>query len=396
MKGNGDDAFDPHVTRWLDAFGVHTSPAPEPAPEPAPALWLPPGADADADDNGPELLDMGALVDLPDDDRPYLVDDFLPSAGTSTLDAIPKAGKTTLAAGLAVAVAQGGTWLSRQCEAGPVLTLAFEEHPQHHRARLVALGALRDDPIYWHCGMLPGDVNGLEWLARQLDTYRPRLVIVDTLARLVRLTDGNDYAGVTRESEAFIQLARDADAHIMLVTHARKAGGDFGAQVLGSQAIAASVDVVLSLRRDTENGGARYIESQNRYGTAIEPTGLELDPDTGAIELAGHTRAKAKGVQLEQAVLDCLSGQSEPQLVSAIRQGVRGSNKAIAFAVQRLYRDGLIVSDGNARHPKYSVPDRPRPFGTAVPRFPPTGGGNRGTVAERRTGTADPMERDCE
>ena len=362
MKGNGDDAFDPHVNRWLDAFGVHTSPAPEPAPEPAPALWLPPGADADADDNGPELLDMGALLDLPDDDTPYLVDDFLPSAGTSTLDAIPKAGKTTLAAGLAVAVAQGGTWLSRQCEAGPVLTLAFEEHPQHHRARLVALGARRDDPIYWHCGMLPGDVNGLEWLARQLDTYRPRLVIVDTLARLVRLTDGNDYAGVTRESEAFIQLARDADAHIMLVTHARKAGGDFGAQVLGSQAIAASVDVVLSIRRDADNGGARYIESQNRYGTAIEPTGLEMNPETNAVELAGHTREKAKGARVEQMVLDWLAGQDEPQTLTTIRKAevIEASSTAIAVAVRRLYRDGFIVSDGSGRHPRYAVPNGSR------------------------------------
>ena len=56
---------------------------------------------------------VGALLEEPDEPVRWTVADVMPAGGTSLLVAPPKAGKTTAARCLAVAVARGLTWLGR-------------------------------------------------------------------------------------------------------------------------------------------------------------------------------------------------------------------------------------------------------------------------------------------
>ena len=309
-------------------------------------------------DDLPDLLDMAEVLAMPDDALEFVVDALLAVGGVSLLVAFAKAGKTTLAAVLTLAVARGGRFLGRECRQGPVLFLGFEDHPVAFRDRLVALGASPSDPILSMTGYLPASLDACAWLRRLVDKHRPSLVVADTLIRLVRVRDLNDYAVVSPMLEPFYGVARETGAHLMLLHHARKDAGEFGLDVLGSQALPGGVDTVLSIKRDPDSR-ARYIQSENRYGTAFEPTVLQHDSATGHVCL-GVRREDERFASIEDAILDYVSGATSPVLQSDIigAQTVSGRGKDIREAIKRCARNGrLVLSEGARRGTfRYAVP----------------------------------------
>jgi Mrp family chromosome partitioning ATPase len=60
-----------------------------------------------------DLVHISELLGEPDEPENWLVDGLLPTGGLSVLVGKPKAGKSTLARALAVAVARGEPWLGR-------------------------------------------------------------------------------------------------------------------------------------------------------------------------------------------------------------------------------------------------------------------------------------------
>ena len=344
----------PDATKAYLAKYFGDAPAPVVRP-PARPIWIPDEPDPESDPES-ELLDAATLLDMEIPPLEFVVGDLLPVGGTSLLSGAPKSGKTTLCAELAVSVANGGEWLGRKCEGASVAVLALEEHLAGYRDRMLLLGMSRSDPIYSHVGAVPdGDAaERLGWVTGILDRYRPGLMIIDTMAKLVRPAGGdfNEYGAAGDALAPFAELARARGVHLALVHHARKGGGDFGEQALGSTAWAGGVDTIIDLRRDLKTG-ARFVETQNRYGTAIEATAVEFHAESGRSRLAGHTRAAERGARIEQAIIDWLGGQPEGATLTAIRRAepITGSNDAIGAAVRRLVQSGMLVSDTSGQYP---------------------------------------------
>ena len=333
---------------WLADYFAGRTPTPTPV-----RVWMP--DDEPEPESESELQDAAAILDAQIPPMEFVVGDLLPVGGTSLLSGAPKGGKTTLCAELAVSVANGGEWLGRQCDGASVAVLALEEHLPGYRDRMVKLGMSRNDPIYSHVGAAP-EGNPLEWVTGILDRYRPGLMIIDTMAKLVRPAGGdfNDYGAAGDALSPFAELARTRGVHLALVHHARKGGGDFGEQALGSTAWTGGVDTVIDLRRDARDG-ARFVETQNRYGTAIEATALEFHVETGRTRLAGHTKAAERGARLEQSIIDWLGAQPEGATLTTIRRAepITGSNDAIGAAVRRMVQSGMLVSDTSGRNPVF-------------------------------------------
>lgn len=306
---------------------------------------------------GPELETMADMLARPDEQMRYVVDGLLPAGGTSLLSGFAKSGKSTLVGSLVLAVARGSSFLGRDCMQGRVLYLAFEDHPQALRDRMLALGARADDPILSMTGYLPAEVDSLAWVRAAVEQHRPVLVVADTLVRMVAV-DLNDYSAVAGALEPFFALARESGTHLLMLHHSRKDAGDFGLDVLGSQALPGSVDTVISLRREPGTG-ARYISSENRYGEAFEATLLEHDAQTGRVAL-GYRRADARLMRLGDDILGFLAAQSEPATLSEIEKSddVTGRAADVRKCVQRLARTGRIVLSEGARRGswRYSVP----------------------------------------
>src|SRR6266542_1619661 len=179
---------------------------------------------------------LGDILSEPEEEHRCLVDPLLPTGGLSVLAGKPKAGKSTIARTLALAVAQGKPWLEKfMTSQGPVIYLALEEKRQELRRHFRAMGATGDEPIKVFVSLAPTD--GLSQLRAEVDKTKPALVIVDPLLRFTRIEDANDYAVVSKAFEPLLGLARDTGSHVLALHHIGKGDHSGGDAILGSTAI---------------------------------------------------------------------------------------------------------------------------------------------------------------
>jgi RecA-family ATPase len=294
---------------------------------------------------------MEQLIEAPPEDTHYVVDDLLPSAGTSLLLAKPKTGKSTLARQLAVAVAQGGTILGRSVEQGRVLYLCLEEIASEVLAHLRMLGADKGDPIH----SLFGAVNKRTAIAQLNATLKHfgdvRLVIIDPLFRFLPVEDSSNYVEVNDWTERLSELAKKYGAHVMALHHLKKRiEEDSMDQTLGSTAINGAVDTILMLIRD--KNGVRMLSSTQRYGASIPATYLAWDEESKSVAL-GNSREEAQQYDqtqkergLESQILDYIR-EHGACANDAIK--VSGKRQKIIAALKQLAADGKLTISGSGK-----------------------------------------------
>lgn len=289
-----------------------------------------------------EFITMEQLLNAPEEDHRWLVDDRLLAGGLSMLAAKPKAGKSTLVRCLALAVARGEPWLGCEVTQGSVFYLALEEAIAEIKRHFAMMGAKPDDPIYVYSNRLSGDAyDALEKAVNQL---QPAFVIIDPLQRFIRVGDTSDYAAVTQAFDPLLHLARESGAHILVTHHNNKAGGSEGDEVLGSTALFGSVDCLLSMKR---TDAYRTIYSRQRYGTDLPETVLTMD-DSGKIHTGG-VRNEVDKADTGRAILAFLAGQKTPVIENVIEKGVAGTTRLIRDSLRKLVSDGQVQRTGEGK-----------------------------------------------
>lgn len=261
-----------------------------------------------------EFLPLAASEFLSESDEVviWVTDDFLPSAGLVILAGKPKEGKTTLAYEWGVNVAKGQPFLGRSTSAGGVLFLALEEHPRDVRMRLRSLGVQASDAVYVHAASIDPTEAMLEKIKQFAIAHTIKLIVVDTLAALWRISDENDAASVTQAVKPLLALARESGACVLLIHHARKSEGSFGDEIRGSGALFALADVALILKRH-EVPTQRKLQGISRYPDTPSELLIELK-DSGYVAL-GDPAAINKKARLEK--IRVALGH-EPELAEAI------------------------------------------------------------------------------
>ena len=272
----------------------------------------------------------------PQNDKPWLVNELLPHDGMSLLAGMPKAGKSTISRCLAVAVAgEQSTWLGKAVNEGTVLHLALEERMEtvlNHYNQLNAPAdriILIEDP--W-----PKPKNPLEKLQYLISRYQPALVIIDPLIRCAAVRNTNDYAEVSEALDSYISLVRRFQTHIMFVHHANKHGGEFGNEVMGSQAITGGVDTIISLKNA---GGQRLFRAWGRDGVDIPDTMLTLE--NGWMEVIG-TKTAVRAHDLRNEVIDLLNESEEPLAKDEIQKKLTCRRQTLIEVLDEAVSDGAI------------------------------------------------------
>ncbi|MBI2882644.1 MAG: AAA family ATPase [Candidatus Methylomirabilis oxyfera] len=289
---------------------------------------------------GLPLTRLGDLLAEPEEVVSWLVEERLPSGGLSILAAKPKVGKSTLARCLALAVAQGESWLGCQTSQGTVFYLALEEKRAELRRHFEAMGATGEDHLYLF--MEPSPADGLAQLRKAAEAHQPVLIVVDPLFRFVRVKDGNDYTQVTAALEPLLTLARQTGAHVLLVHHSSKKGSGDGDGILGSTAIFGSVDTALLLTRRDQY---RTLRSIQRYGEDLEEVTLTLDPDTRRVS-AGPSRQEVEGQEVADKILEFLRTQREPVTEPEINDAVEARLAVKRRALRQLVAAGKLSRSG--------------------------------------------------
>ena len=264
----------------------------------------------------------------------FVVEKMLARSGVSLLVSQPKAGKSTIARALTMAVTRGKTFLGRQCEKGSAIYFSCEDPFPHVLDHYREMGLKKKDEIIVRPGPVP--VNFVQLLRMECEKRKPDLVIIDTMTRAMEIRDENSYAAVAYALGEFVEVARDTGVHIMLLHHSRKAGGKGGAEALGSTAIFGSVDTLLSISRD---GSQRSIYTVPRVGKAIaEPTAFELD---GYEVTLGRTFFAMRMDEHKVKVLRYMQQEAKPLGVKEFRCGI--ADKLLRKTLKVL-QDGAQVS----------------------------------------------------
>ena len=190
----------------------------------------------------------------------WVIKGILPE-GSYMLSARPKVGKSWLALQICVGVAYGEPVLDREVKPGIAIYLALEDNHRRLQSRLRKLRPLgyNTPSLHLYTKWRRFNEGGVEDLISLIEELKPRLVVIDTLAK-VRPTTGrnnvyeSDYAALAPITE----VANRYRTTVLIVHHNRKGKAECDPleQVSGSLGLSGAVDGVLVI--DGNRGDAAY------------------------------------------------------------------------------------------------------------------------------------------
>jgi RecA/RadA recombinase len=207
-----------------------------------------------------ELIRASDLIDVP---VKWLVEGILPADSFAAIYGRPGSYKSFAALYLSAMIASGREAFGRATEAGPVVYIAAEGGAGLKRrkdALFKAHGLPVDAQIYF----IKAQVNLFSTLedrdaiveAIRLVAIEPRLIVVDTLARVAAGADENQVKDMTQVINVLASIQDEFKATVLFVHHSGKSENG----MRGSSALLASVDAEISCEKISPEG------SQERIG----------------------------------------------------------------------------------------------------------------------------------
>ncbi len=327
-------------------------------------------------------FDAGLLVEVLA--RPaepaHRVEGLIPSEAGTLIVAQKKTGKTTLQLNLARSLILGGDFLGAfpvRPVVGRVGYLNFEVSDRQLARWADEVGVPRDRLYLVN---LRGRRNPLtndadrEHLAGLLRAHEVEALIIDPFGRAYTGTSQNDPGEVGSWLANLDRFAR-GEAGVRDVVLAAHAGWD-GERTRGSSALEDWADSIVTLVRDKDSDGDRYLRAEGR-DVLVEEDRLDYDPATRTLTLAGAgSRANAsKTRQLEELIPAVVAIVRENSMITGYGIGQRLRDAGVAFskgdeskAASLAVDRGLLGAEAGARNARcYFVPQN-----TPPPSPPPT------------------------
>ncbi|KZE13437.1 hypothetical protein AVT10_15575 [Sphingomonas hankookensis] len=275
----------------------------------------------------------------------WIVPNIAPE-GLTILAGAPKVGKSWLALGIAVAVAEGTETLGGiKCDRGRVLYLALEDNQRRLAGRMrmmgKALGPEKLDLMTEWPMVGEGCVEEMEiWADSHPDA---RLIVVDVFAKVKSSKGGSkpQYELDYKDVSALQHFAIERGLGLILVHHTRKMESDdpFDS-VSGTRGLTGSADstIVLTKGFGNENSG---LYGRGRDIEEFEKTVL-FDRTTCQWRIAGNIIAPAATPE-QQAILDVLSDADEPMAAGDIARAVGKSSSNTSQLLTKLIEGGRVA-----------------------------------------------------
>lgn len=189
----------------------------------------------------------------------WVVQDILPE-GCYLLSARPKVGKSWLSLQISLAVALGESTLGKEVVKGKAIYLALEDNQRRLQDRLQQLrpNGFETDNLRLFTEWSSFDQGGIEELVELIKSEEPKLVVIDTLAKVRGASRNNHvYENDYKTLAPLTALASIYRMCILIVTHNRKGKSENDAleQVSGSLGLTGAVDgalVIDGIRTDKQ------------------------------------------------------------------------------------------------------------------------------------------------
>lgn len=304
---------------------------------------------------------------------------------TTLLAAPEKGGKSTAAGAVAAAITRSAPWLDGARDDGPadpadVLWIALDEHVGELARRLQGW---RADPgrVYVLDDMRAAG-DPLAAVAAAASRVRPALIVVDHLAAVTErwAPDSGSAAAWTPLLRRLVHVARDTDAALLLLHHARHADGRYR----DSSAIGAAVDVLIEMGEGAEPT-QRRLRIRARW---------PVEDYTVRLGSAGYELVSSGEQSLEARILAHVAAHPGCTL-RELREAIVGRAGEIGAAVTQLVGAVAIVDRGGPRGSRSLYPATGSRTGSQpseddrFPQLVSTGSGTvpaEGTTEPRRNG----------
>ena len=283
---------------------------------------------------------------------------LIPKGGTALLVGPPKCGKSTMARNLAAAVPMGRDYLGRTVTQGPALYVTFEATRAGMIEHFRTMGTPEDTALTCYHGTPFDPTAAVNIIEAEIIKTGAGLLVLDTWLRVMRLNDANSYAEVSNATQPWINVCMATGCALLAVHHTRKGGGEGGEEASGSAALFASVDTLLSVKREDDQ---RTIYSRQREGADLERTKMQIG-ETKWLTLGGTVREERRGEALD-AVLATLTPTGALTLDDICDRTRRGKY-TVRNALKTLVKEGRALQSrtGKRSDPfRYDAPLPPYP-----------------------------------
>ncbi len=304
---------------------------------------------------------------------PWIVESLIARGAVTQFVGLWKAGKTTYLAAMLHHLSKGGMFGGLEIAKSKALVIT-EEAAWVWRRRCDEFGG--GDNINFWCRPFAGRASWEQWdsFIRDLSLYVTReaydLVVFDSMPNLWPVEKEND-AGEMARATVPMQRIAVAGAGVLLVHHPRKGDGNQGQSGRGSGAFAATVDIIVELRRfepDNLEDKRRVISVMGRFGT-----------DERVVEWRGGAhfayigdKEGAKANEMLEAIVKTLEYEGRPMSAKEIVENWPDdeppSKRTVERALRAAVKDGELVQVSertrgrNAQSALYDLPPSSEPF----------------------------------
>lgn len=309
------------------------------------------------DDDVLKPMDLRQLYDYVDewDRQPWIWEGILPRSSLSLIVGKSETGKSTLIYGLIHAIAKGLTFFGRRCAQGKIIYLAADPLSEVVAGKTFRkLGLDPADGVMVIPGALASNPSGFSQLRRIVESYRPDLIVGDTLAATVRL-DTDKYGQSQEAQQPLVKLARKYTPNFLMSHHSQKSAIDTYSVIdgaLGSVGVAAVASTRMMTRMHRRNKDRFYtFEMSNlRIGEPIEGEWIVKRYDNGLMELDSLWNSQQVAMDSD-LILKVLEEQREPISERTLWNEVLPKPKWGAFktALRELVAQKIVKAEKNKR-----------------------------------------------
>lgn len=278
--------------------------------------------------------------------------------GMTLLAGAPKQGKSWLALGWSVAVANGSYAMgSILCEQGDVLGLMLEDNERRLQRRLRQMHLANVPERLKLLTAWPTlDQRCIDEIEAWIEAVEnPRLIVVDVFAR-VKGQKGpkeTDYDADYRQAAMLQTLASRHSLAIVLIHHTRKmAADDPFDEVSGTRGLTGAADSVLILKRD---GGTQQpiLYGRGRDLEEVE-TALQFDKDSGTWSVLGEAWQVADTIERRE-IQEVLGRSVDPMTPTELAAAVGKSRQNVQKMLAKMYADGKVEKVSSGRYTLVSL-----------------------------------------
>ncbi|MCT7981544.1 AAA family ATPase [Laspinema olomoucense] len=352
-----------------------------------------------------QSMDFAEFMEMEVQGLQWLIPGFLPVGETILLSGAPKAGKSLLAVDCGFCLATGedpflGEKLHDQKR---VLLISVDESPSSTKTKLQRRGFRSQDAPFLRV-MTSWDISQMVALEKELEDFRPHVVIVDSLKRI---TAGRDISENSAEFADNIYTLKELftryGAAGILIHHDNKDKDAVGVdKVRGSSAIAGAVWGMWNIRqvpkpdpdnpkrlvidpRDPER--TLYCHSRDTEGQLLR---IQFNPDDNSYECLGEVDTNEEKAEADRTMKDrilMLLERHPDQPLSGTQilelMGEKDNKGGIYTNLSRLVNKRIVSATPAPNNKRYTLYSLPQNVGDTPP--PTLAVGNVISGAESKT-----------